>query len=462
MHFPKKLTSFLVLMIFLVTLGLGCKQPPIDQQIAEKQVTLEYWTVYDDVDELNKLIEQYTAQRSYLHINLKQIPASEFYQRLIEALAEDRGPDIISIQNRMLPGMKTKLAPMPASVSDTIIIQGGGLIGPGQTIQSSVHSLITPSQVESEYVRAVPKDVVIDGRVYGLPLSIDTLAIFYNKDLLDRAGVAQVPTTWKDFQEAVRKITKYDSKGKLLQSGTALGTGNNVTGVDDLLFILFKQNSIPFVTDSGRPLFNQIGQDLTGDGSPIAHTLNFYTDFANPTRDTYSWNENQPAALDAFTNGSLGFFFGYSYHLPVIKAKAPQLNFGVIPLFQLNPENKVNVANYWVQAVTLKSKHQNEAWGFIDFLAHSSATKDYLDTTGRPTALRRYIPDQAKKLELAPFVSDLLIADNWYRGTNYVGALGAVQDMVHEWLEPIPDGERENNWRQAILDRAAAKIEQTF
>jgi hypothetical protein len=138
------------------------------------------------------------------------------------------------------------------------------------------------------------------------------------------------------------------------------------------------------------------------------------------------------------------------------------LNFGIIPLLQLDPENPVNVASYWVQAVTLKSNHQPEAWGLIDFLTHSAATKTYLDATNRPSALRLYIDDQKKKSELAPFVGNVLTAVSWYRGQNYSGALSALQTMVREWIMPVPENMRTREWRQGILDRAAAKIEQTF
>lgn len=67
-------------------------------------------------------------------------------------------------------------------------------------------------------------------------------------------------------------------------------------------------------------------------------------------------------ALDKFVNGSVAFFFGYSYQTcQIIKARAPQLNFSILPMLQLNPEQPVNVANYWVQSVVDKSKHKNES-----------------------------------------------------------------------------------------------------
>jgi hypothetical protein len=135
----------------------------------------------------------------------------------------------------------------------------------------------------------------------------------------------------------------------------------------------------------------------------------------------------------------------------------------VLPLFQLNPDKPVNVANYWVQTVVGKSNNKNEAWNLIDYLAHSKITKDYLDATGRPTALRTFISAQKEKPELTPFVSNVLIAENWYRGGNYEAAVRAINDLLRDWLIPA-QGENvdEAEWRQNLLNTAASKINQTI
>jgi multiple sugar transport system substrate-binding protein len=317
---------------------------------------------------------------------------------------------------------------------------------------------LTANDLTSEYIRTVKNDVLMDNKVYGLPLSVDTMAIYYNKDLLDRAQIAEPAKSWEELQKTMEKLTKYDKDGKIVQSGTALGTGNNIPGFDDLLVALFKQSGLNFVNTDGRPVFQQNSDEST----PAMQVLNFYTDFANPNRKTYSWNESMPDALERFTNGSIAYFFGYSYHGPIIKARSPALNVGITPLLQLNPENPVNAANYWVQTVTLKSKHQDAAWSLIDYLAHSPATKEYVEKTGRPTALRIYASDQLSKPELYPFVSQLLVADNWYHGSDYASASRAISDMLHEWIQPIPDDIDPGNWRQKILNRAAARIDQTL
>lgn len=456
------LSSFLIISLLLIT-GLGCKGLSTDQQQAVRPVTLEYWTVYDDVDVLQKLINAYTAERPYLTVKLKQVRPDELYPRLLEALAEDKGPDIISIRNRSVYGLQNKLAPMPSSMRDATQFVKKSTLGEEIIVTPLVRPGLTVPQLEREYVRAVKNDVVIDNNIYGLPLSLDTMGIFYNKDLLDRAGVPEPPKNWDEFKDIVVKLTKRDKNDKILQAGTALGTGNNVPGFDDLLYMVFKQAGVDFVGRDNRPLFNRIPANVgNGENTPAMVALDFYTSFANPDQETYSWNKNMENALNSFSKGSVAFFFGYSYHYPAIKAMAPQLNMGVIPMLQLNPEEPVNVANYWVQAVTAKSKNIERAWALVDYLTHSAATKEYLDATNRPTALRTYIAGQREKTELAPFVSQVLNADSWYHGKDYDTATQALNSMVEEWLGTPPDQDRFLEWRQNILNRAVSKINQTF
>ena len=456
----KRISFFIAIASFLVLAGLGCKGPSKQEVAATKPIVLEYWTVFDDVDAMQAQIDKYKIERPYLTINLKQLRIDELYPRLLEALAEDKGPDIISVRNRWMRFYQPKLAAMPPAISDTTVRVEKTTLGAQTIVNTITQNLPNTTQIDREYVQAVKSDVVIGNKIYGLPLSIENMALYYNKDLLDRAGVAEPPKNWEDFQAAIKKLTKFDKKtGKILQSGADLGTGNNIPGFEDLLYILFRQSNISFVNKSGFAAFN--APAAGGQTNPAMSVMNFYTDFANSARDTYTWNEEMDNALDKFVNGSVAFFFGYSYHYSIIKARAPQLNVVILPMLQLNPEQPINAANYWVQAVLDKSKHKNEAWGLLNFLAHSKATKEYLDQSGRPSALRTYIAGQLDNTELFPFVSQVLIADSWYKGKDYDAAVKALGDMAHEWLLPPPQAGRELEWKQEVLNRAAAKFNQT-
>jgi len=454
----KFLTLFLLLSFFIFT-GFGCKGSVSSEQAeAVKKVTLEYWTVYDDVGAINSAVEKFRAYRPYATINVRQYKPEEIYDRLVEALAEDRGPDIISVPVRQVPFYRSKLTTMPSSVKDAIVENIKTMTGGTETkITLRTVTLPTALNLEREFFQTVKKDAVYGGKIYGLPLSLDTLAIYYNKDILDRSGVPEPPKTWEDFQKAVRQTTKYNKDtGKIVQSGAALGLAKNVNNFDDIFYVLLRQSGV----NIGPSGFEYSANRET---NPLANVLDFYTDFSNPTRDTYSWDAGQENALDRFAKGGLAFYFGYNFNYNYIKAQGANLNFDILPLIQLNLENPVNVANYSLQCVVGKSKNQDLAWNLINYMANLNV-KDYLDATGRPTAKRAYWVEQKSKTELAPFVNDLLIAENWYRGNNYEAAKAALGSMFTEWVSmPASDQERGlQEWKNNVVSRAATKISQTY
>lgn len=456
--FQKTAIILLFLTLFLVS-GFGCKGTVTkEEQKAIKSTTLEYWTVYDDVGAINSAVEKFRLYRPYATINVRQYKPEEIYERLVEALAEDKGPDIISVPVRQLPFYRSKLATMPSSVVDGIVETRKTVTG-GTETTISLRTVVMPNalSIDREFFQTVKKDAVVDDDVYGLPLSLDSLVIYYNKDILDRSGVPEPPKNWIEFQEAVRKTTKFNKEtGNLVQSGAALGSAKNINNFDDIFYVLLKQSGVTL--GQGGFVWSGVKNE-----NPLYNVLDFYTDFANPTRDTYTWDEQQEMALDRFIKGGVAFFFGYNYHYNLIKAQGANLNFDVLPLIQLNPENPVNVTNYSLQCVLGKSKNQELAWNFINYLANQNV-KDYLDKTKRPTAKRAFLAEQRLDPDLEPFVKDLLIAENWYRGNNYEAAKTSLESLYKEWIN-LPSDEKEqtvNRQKEEIVNRANTKINQTY
>jgi multiple sugar transport system substrate-binding protein len=463
----KKITRWsgiLVMTGFLVLSGFGCKGMSAAEKAAARPIVIEYWTMYEDTGALNAILNKYRKARPYLSIYVRQLRPDEFYNRFVEALADDKSPDILSINSRMLGKYVNRLQPILSSVKDTtVLVETNSFNNEKITINTIPRTLIDLNKLKTEYVQTVAEDVVRNGKIYGLPISLDVMALYYNKDLLDRAGIAEPPKTWEEFLADVKLLTKFDkTTGKIIQAGAALGTGANIPNSSDILYILFTQSNIPFVSKDGLAVFQRPPSNLQqGQQSPNSRIVDFYTDFANPNRDTYTWNDSMPNAVESFVNGQLAFFFGYNYQYAIIKSRAPQLNFEVVPMLQLSEEKKVNTVNYSVLTVPAKSKHANEAWALIDYLTRSSATKQYLDTTGRPTAIRSYVAEQAKKPELASFASQILIAESWYRGKDYEAADKAIQAIFAEWLIPKKEEELLGK-QQNILNNAAAIVNQTL
>ncbi len=456
-----KLFALSLLLVFIATAGFGCKTVSQDVQQKMQPVTLNYWRVWDGPDDFQDIISAYQTLHPYVTINYRKLGYDEYEAALVDALAEDRGPDIFSVQNTWVRRYQTKIAPLPETISMVYPVTKGAIkkevIPELRTSRS-----ITITDVKNNFVDTVYGDVVLpkEGKnyVYGLPLSVDTLAMFYNKDLLNNAGIAELPPYWnKDFQQDVKKMTKQDSKGEIIQSGVSLGGSSNIERSSDILSALMMQNGA-IMMDDNSVTFNQIPAVFRDRGyNPGMEAIRFYSDFANPAKEVYTWNGTLENSLQRFINGKLGIFFGYSYHLPTIVAQAPKLNFAVAKFPQIEGNTtEANVANYWVETVSAKSQHQNEAWDFVQFMTTKpDQAKTYLDRTKKPTALRSLIPGQLENDELKVFASQLLTARNWYRGRDVVAAEKAMNEMI--------DGVVANPEQlDATVNLAASRIQQTI
>jgi len=452
MQLNKKVLTLTITALALLGLGFGCKTPA-----TVKGVTLNFWTVYDNVGELQKLAKEYKVLRPYVNVNIKQVRYEEFDKLLLNALADDVSPDIVSLQNRWLGRYLNRLAPMPASVKTaTIEVQGKYIQETVITKQDTI--MPTLNYVKGAYVGAVYDDAVVGGNVYGLPMSLDTLAIYYNKDLLDKAGMPEPPANWTDFMAAVKAGTKFDKDGNIIQSGVALGTANNIDNFFDIVSLFLTQSGVSIA--SGNYITFASGLENRVGDFPIFRALNFYTDFARNNKEAYSWNEKMGNALQQFAQGKTLFYFGFAYDYPKIMAMGPGLNVETIPMLQLNTNSPSNVANYWLESVMKKSKHQDEAWDFIRFITLPENVKKYTTGAKLPSPLRSQILEQKKDVFLAPFASQILTAKNWYRGSNYDAAKQAIADMIHSYLQPYEGTDL--MYFNKIVSYAQALIQQTM
>ncbi len=446
---------------FLLFAGIGCKGEPAAVQEAKKPFTLKYWRVFDDSDAFEKIISAYRALHPNISIEYRKLRFDEYEQELLEAFAEDRGPDIFAIHNTWVKEYEPRITSLPSQITMPFTETRGTIKKEQVTVLRTTPSL-TLRALKNNFVDMVAKDVVLatrdekgtTERIYALPLAMDTLALFYNKDLLARVGIAEPPVTWAQFQDAVKRLTKLDSQGNVLQSGAAIGTSKNVERAFDVLSLLMMQNGTQMADESGFAAFNTLPRELEGRTTPPGEeALVFYTDFANPLKEVYTWNDKFANSLDAFAQGKTAFFFGYSFHTPTIRARSPKLNFAIAKAPQIEGNREINYANYWVEAVAKKSQHQNEAWDFIQFAAAQKQVGNYLEAAKKPAALRALISGQLEDEDLGSFASQVLTADSWYRGKD----AGAAERFFGEMIDDVLRGAAP---REA-LNLAAQKVNQT-
>ncbi len=463
---------FIVLIAGLMLTGQGCTKG-VDKATgdAAKPKKLEIWAVLDDRTTYAPLIDAYQKAHPHITINYKSFRLEEYENFLLNAMAEDRSPDIFLIHNTWIGKYESKIEPMPDYTKMVYTIVEGSVTNRKETLTLQNEKSITLREAREKYPESVSQDIIrrintapaterafLEEKIMGLPMSVDTLAMFVNKDMLNSAGIPTIPKTWDVFQATINRLSSIDTDNNILQSGAALGTTNNVERATDIITALMMQNGTQMAGDDGYPVFARMPEALSAvrDELPAIQSLRFYTDFADPTKSIYSWNDSMPNSLDAFIEGRVAYFFGYSYHIPLIKARAPKLNLSIARLPQIEGNPEVNFANYWVWTVAKKSKESETAWNFINYLVKQENEKQYLDRAKRPPANKALIEDYLDDEQMGVFASQILTSRTWYRGYDPEAMEQAIEQLVEDFRIT-----EEKDW-QKVLQTAQQKVDQTL
>jgi multiple sugar transport system substrate-binding protein len=465
-------TAVLGMLLVAVTFGgVSCRRGgSIEAQQAYRPIELEYWTVFNSPDDFREVIADYQAIHPNVRINVKKFRYEEYEQQLLNALAEDRGPDIFSLHNTWLPAYRTKLFPLPSVTTLAYQSVTGSIKKEVITEFRSTRS-VNEADLRLSFLEQVYKDVFLreativedqiqqgDPKIYALPLAFDTMVMYFNRDLLDNAGLAQPARAWHEFQEHVQRLARFDSQGNILTAGTALGTSNNVPRSVDVLSVLMMQNGAEMINaEDGQVNFHRIPEALRGTRSTIPgeEALRFYTSFANQNNRNYTWNDDQVDGFEAFLQGKVAYFFGYAYHLEQIRGLAPRLNFGIsnLPQIQGNPE--VHLANYWVEAVSRKTQDVDAAWDFLQFATSATEAQKFVRASKKPTARRDLVDAQLEDTDLFVFASQLLRAKSWYTGQDAGAMEGIMKTLIDDTLAGRDDLDE-------LLQLAAERVQQTL
>jgi len=396
---------FLTLILILRNVGGGGGGP---------RIALEFWGVFDDRTVFDKVIRDFQAQNPGITVVYRQFSFEDYEREIVNALAAGTGPDIWMLHHAWLPKHIDKLTPLPEKIS------------------GSEQPLLTFRDFQNQFVEVAVQDLTVDGRIYAMPLYVDTLALYYNRDLFNSAGITFPPESWEEFNGTVERLTKLDATGNITQAGAAIGTSNNINRSTDVLMALMLQSGVRMTNiDNTSATFAR-----SVNNTPVAEVaLRYYSDFANPNVRTYTWNNGQPYSIDAFVNGKVAMMFNYSHQAGVLNQKAARLNYAVAPMPQTSESDIKNYANYWAVAVSKKSLAANEAWRFASYLASKEGASSYLAQTMRPSARRDIIDLQKNDLRLGVFANQALTAKSWYQIDN-----SAIESIFAEMIDDVNFG----------------------
>ncbi len=420
----------LVLLSFVAaSSGCGCKQSSKSKIDSKEKINLTYWRLFDDRESIQPIIDEYQKQHKNITITYKKFSYDGYEQQAIDELAAGKGPDIWMVKNDWMPRHKDKLTPMPEDVMGT------------ETYRTT-------------FMDVAKDDFVIDNRIYGIPLSVDSLALFYNKNLFNKAGISQPPSTWDDVIKYIPKLTKL-SGNTVNQSAIALGTADNVSASVDIISWLMMQNGASMIDEAKeQAIFNARSKTENNQTYyPGVSAMDFYNSFANPTKQTYSWNSSMPGSVDAFLNSKVAMLLTYSYQVKLLQVKAqsksPKLNFDVAPAPQIKDGITVNAASYWGEVVSKNCQHPEVAWDFLNFLAGKDNMKKYYQSTQKPPSRKDLVEELSGEQYYGIFTVQASSAKSFYKIDN-----NSVDKIFLTMIRSVNNGEKPKD----AVDKAAQDV----
>ena len=418
-------SAIVVIILLLASVFFGIL--PGSRQSKPSQVTLEFWGLFDDSAIWQPIFDAYKKNNNTVAFNYVQMNPDTYEQDLIEALASGKTPDIIMFRSSWLAKHGNKISSLP-------------------------ETMVTLKNFQETFPDVATVDFVSQNKIYALPIWTDVLAMFYNKDLFNTAGIATPPKTWDDFIKAVQKLSAKDKFGNLTKSGAAIGMANNVNNAADILSLLMLQAGTKMISDDGTEA--AFDKSITAGNStykPGESALRFYTDFTNPKSSAYTWNDKLPNSFDAFTLGQTAIIFDYAVNIPRLKQKAPNLRLGIAPVPQLTGAAKVvNYADFWGYSVPLVSQNKDAAWNFLVFLTTKDINKYFSNIVSRPGSRRDVIGEEQTDPNIGVFSEEMLAATNWYR-VDPAAVDNVFKDMINSVV-------LENAKPADAISDAAAKI----
>ncbi len=298
-------------------------------------VTLEFaqwWEPELPKGSFAKIISDFESENAGIKVKLLSAPYASTKQQLVSGAASQTLPDVVGLDGAWV----NDFAKQGAITDLTALMKSAGY---------------DPSQLASQ--------VQVDGKTYMIPVVNFVYPLFVNQDLLDKAGVPEVPSTRAEFIDAAKKITALGGNvsGWALPLDTAVPNG--------------AQNDImSWVWASG-------GSMLTKDGKPDVQSdaVHGVFDFIKTLGDDnviapgYLTMKEQDK-VEKFTNGQVGMVIDSLAHINLIKENNPDLKFTVAAIPAEDGYSGKRGIPYasWGIGVAESSQHKAEAFKLVQYL----------------------------------------------------------------------------------------------
>jgi ABC-type glycerol-3-phosphate transport system substrate-binding protein len=355
---------------------------PIGDQSQKAVGEVAMWGTLSEVT-MNTIIQQFNPQAKTYRVTYKEIPEEQFSQTLLEALANGTGPDLILAPHQLILANSSRLYPFP--------------------LASFSEKAFKDKYVDGASVFFTPQGAI------ALPMSVDPLVLFYNRTLFSKAGIVNPPAYWDEVVSMVPRLTITDQKGNLVESGIAVGAPNVPHSKDLLMATVSQLGQVPVLvqyrSDGSQLLSVTANSPITegGEVQPLTSAARFFTQFADPSSPSYTWNQYSSDADEQFVAERLAMYVGYASELAVLRERNPKADIEMSYLPQTRGYNTFAVGAQMygiatlrtsknpVTSLTVQSQFASEkvSPAFASFFNTVPALRSFAVTSGLPDVVAR-------------------------------------------------------------------------
>lgn len=404
MNIQRQIAKILMLSILLFP-ACGSSETKENAKTEDEKIYLTFYGLFDNEEIYQPMIEDFESEHENIKISYKKFTDPNDYLNLIVSeMAEGEGPDIFMMHNSWFPEHYKKLVPAPTNIINKDIFKA---------LFADIASQDLVFQDENG-----------EEQIWGLPIYIDTLALFYNKaQIQDALGKSTPGKTWTEIANEVQQINIPDqSYARFQRAAIAMGRPDNILRAFDIIIMLILQYEVSF--------YNEDYTEVTLANDPNATSaLELFASFALSSQQNYSWNryladaDSPEKEMETFAKGQVSMILGYSYAYKEIEnlittlQKEGEVTIDINDVAiqeapqvynpEIEPEKVVSYASYFVPAVSRTTLHPQETWEFLAFLANEENLSFYNEKTHKPSPLKSTIKDQSKDSIYGVFASQI-------------------------------------------------------
>lgn len=268
------------------------------------------------------------------------------------------------------PGIKVKLISGPYASTKQQVVAGAaagtmsdvvGLDGAwvSDFVKQGAMASLTDLMSKAGYDESqLASQIKLNSTTYMIPVINFVYPVFVNKDLMDKAGIKDLPTTRSEFAAAAKKLTdaKNNIYGWVLPLSLEAPNG-------------IQNDVMSWAWASGGSMMKDGKPDLTNaDVKSAAEFVKGLYDDGSIAPGSFTMAEQDK--VEEFTNGRVGMMVDSLAHIKTIRESNPDLNFVVTALPANDGYTGKRGMPYasWGIGVSESGKHKAEAWKLVQFL----------------------------------------------------------------------------------------------